>query len=258
MKLMLCQSFGIEAYPHGKIPERFPIFSKPICNMWGMGIGAEVLDSWDCRYNYKAGYMWMPVLKGVQCSTDIAILNGEPVWHYSMEAIKDDNGSFLAFRQHMSYDIDKLKPWLDEYMSDFTGIVNIECIGGVPIEVHLRMSAEFMDLYGGDCWLRAVVDLYENGRWEYRDTMPPGYCYLARIPKSKEAAECVPHFDPGLVKSLESQGVTIRLTNDEGEPLKNCLANDEFTYRIAIINGYDPDICEEVRDVLKNHVLAAL
>src|SRR5262249_23411528 len=50
----------------------------------------------------------------------------------------------------------------------FTGVVNVETIGGTIIECHLRMSEQWLDL-NGKGWLTAVVRLYSEGVWCFRD-----------------------------------------------------------------------------------------
>ena len=44
-KLAVAFSQGLEAGPHGTMPPRFPVFSKPIVNLKGMGVGSRVLMS---------------------------------------------------------------------------------------------------------------------------------------------------------------------------------------------------------------------
>ena len=44
-KLAVALSQGLEAGPHGMPPPRFPVFSKPIVNLKGMGVGSRVLRS---------------------------------------------------------------------------------------------------------------------------------------------------------------------------------------------------------------------
>jgi hypothetical protein len=38
-KITVAHSQGLDAGPHGTTPPRFPVFSKPITNLKGMGIG---------------------------------------------------------------------------------------------------------------------------------------------------------------------------------------------------------------------------
>ena len=42
-KIAVALSQGLEAAPHGVQPARFPVFSKPITNLKGMGVGSRVL-----------------------------------------------------------------------------------------------------------------------------------------------------------------------------------------------------------------------
>src|SRR4029077_7228131 len=63
-KLAIAQSQGIEAGPHGTKPPRFPIFSKPIVNLKGMGIGSRVLRSQaDYEAHAAPGHFWMRLLE---------------------------------------------------------------------------------------------------------------------------------------------------------------------------------------------------
>src|SRR5271154_2952747 len=80
-KLAVAQSQGIAAAPHGVMPPSFPVFSKPIVNLRGMGIGSRVIASAD---EYRAvmapGHFWMELLRGEHVSSDVAVENGRPAW----------------------------------------------------------------------------------------------------------------------------------------------------------------------------------
>ncbi len=41
-KLAVALSQGLQAAPHGVMPPSFPVFSKPIMNLRGMGTGSQV------------------------------------------------------------------------------------------------------------------------------------------------------------------------------------------------------------------------
>ena len=43
-KLAVALSQNLEVGPHGVTPPRFPVFSKPITNLKGMGVGSRVLQ----------------------------------------------------------------------------------------------------------------------------------------------------------------------------------------------------------------------
>ena len=64
-KLAVALSQKLEAGPHGTPPPRFPVFSKPIVNLKGMGAGSRVLHSQaDYEEHYAPGHFWMPLLDG--------------------------------------------------------------------------------------------------------------------------------------------------------------------------------------------------
>ena len=76
-KLAVALSQKLDAGPHGISPGRFPVFSKPIVNLKGMGIGGRVLHSpADCDRHYTAGHFWMTLLDGRHVSSDIAVADG--------------------------------------------------------------------------------------------------------------------------------------------------------------------------------------
>ena len=82
-KIKICETQGIEAYPHGIDPTEYPVFSKPITNLFGMSEEARVMNSWDEDVDYRPGHFWMPLLRGEQLSTDLVTINGVIFWDYS-------------------------------------------------------------------------------------------------------------------------------------------------------------------------------
>ncbi len=64
-KLMVATRQGLAAAPHGIEPPQYPVFSKPIYNLKGMGVGSRALHSpGDYDAAYQPGHMWMPLLEG--------------------------------------------------------------------------------------------------------------------------------------------------------------------------------------------------
>jgi len=80
-KLAVALSQGLQAAPHGVMPLSFPVFSKPIMNLRGMGTGSRVIGS---AAEYKealtAGHFWCTLLTGRHVSTDAALVDGKPRW----------------------------------------------------------------------------------------------------------------------------------------------------------------------------------
>jgi hypothetical protein len=62
-KLQVALSQNLDAGPHGTPPLRFPVFSKPIVNLKGMGVGSRVLNTpADYQRYYAPGHFWMTLL----------------------------------------------------------------------------------------------------------------------------------------------------------------------------------------------------
>lgn len=171
-KLLVAESQGLEAGPHGLPPERFPVFSKPIYNLRGMGIESRLLrDREEYERRITAGHLWMPLLEGEHVSTDAAVVEGEAVWLRHVVGTPLPGGMFdywtilaEARPELEAY----LAGWLRERLAGYSGAVNLETIGGTIIECHLRFADQWPDLYGAG-WLDALVELYRNRRWSYED-----------------------------------------------------------------------------------------
>jgi len=171
-KIAIAQSQGLDAAPHGVPPPRFPVFSKPIVNLKGMGIGSRILTSaTEYEANLTAGHMWMPLLEGRHISSDVAVVDGEPRWWRHVTGAPSGEGTFDHWTVHAARDAEVegyCGAWIRERLARYTGILNIETIGGRMIEVHLRMSDQWPDLCGAG-WVDAVVRLYQAHRWDFPD-----------------------------------------------------------------------------------------
>ena len=78
-KIAVALSQGLDAGPHGVMPPRFPVFSKPITNLKGMGAGSRVCARPPTTTKGSTpGHMWMTLLEGQHVSSDVAIVDGEP------------------------------------------------------------------------------------------------------------------------------------------------------------------------------------
>ena len=75
--------------------------------------------------------------------------------------------------------------WVQQNLAGYTGMVNLETIGGTIIEVHLRFADQWPDLYGPG-WVEALVGLYENGDWDfYDDDRRDGYSVVLFGPNGR-------------------------------------------------------------------------
>jgi len=172
-KLAVAESQGLPCAPHGIDPTSFPVFSKPIYNMRGMGAGSRVLRSLkEYKHLQRPGHMWMELLEGEHVSTDVAVVDGRPQWFRHSHGIGIGDGMFdywVVEAQHRAQLEDYITAWSTRSLAGYTGMLNVETIGGRIIEAHLRFADQWPDLYGAG-WVDALVRLYAEKTWDYPDT----------------------------------------------------------------------------------------
>ncbi len=253
-KLAVALSQGIEAGPHGTPPPRFPVFSKPIVNLRGMGIDGRVLrDTADYQANYAAGHMWMPLLEGAHVSTDVAMVDGEPRWWRHVTGKPAGEGTFDYWTVHAEADRaleGRCGAWLRKNLAGYTGMANLETIGGTIIEVHLRFSDQWPDLYGAG-WIEALIRLYQAKAWEFADRdRRDGYSVVLFGPKGRRYR----HPPRALVDEvLRMPGVSsVQITfHEDRDPDWHAMPPGGF--RLAIVNCWDLEVGREARKKLAAH-----
>jgi hypothetical protein len=167
-KLLVAASQGLACAPHGVCPPEFPVFSKPITNLQGMGVGSRVLpDQKHYVRHATPGHFWMTLLEGEHVSSDVAVVRGRAAWWRHCRGTPAGGGTFdhwlIEAGQRPELEA-YLGAWVSQHLADYTGIMNLESIGGRIIEAHLRVADQWPDLYEAG-WLDAVVGLYERGEW---------------------------------------------------------------------------------------------
>jgi hypothetical protein len=250
-KLLICQTQGLAHGPHGTAPPAYPVFSKPIYNMRGMGTGSRVLhDEAEYLANLQPGYLWMPLFEGRHVSTDVALERGSPRWWRHTTGKPAGDGTFDYWTVHAAAEPALeayLAGWIADHLQEFSGIVNFETIGGRIIECHLRMAEQWIDL-NGPGWLAAVVALYADGVWRFDDgTRREGYSVVLfgehgkRWRIDREAA----------ARLLPCPGVSsIQITFlDELAPEHHAMPEGGF--RLAIVNCWDLAAGKAMRDILR-------
>jgi hypothetical protein len=238
-KLLVCETQGLEHGPHGIPPTRFPVFSKPIYNLRGMGVGGRIFWS---REEYEAGqtpgHLWMPLLDGPHVSSDVAVVDGVPAWwrHTTGVALRDGTFDYwtVAAEPHPAIEA-RGGAWLRAHLRGYSGFVNLETIGGTIIEAHLRFADQWPDLYG-EGWLEAVVELYARGRWHFADAARrTGYSVVLFGTHGRRWA-----IDPAAVEALRrTAGVSsIQITFHQDRPPERH-AMPPGGFRLAIVNCWD-------------------
>jgi hypothetical protein len=255
-KVAVALSQGLEAAPHGVAPKRFPVFSKPITNLKGMGVGSRVLRSDDDYVtHYAPGHMWMTLLDGRHVSSDVAVLDGKPVWWRHATGRPGAEGTFDYWVLHAAHDAEveaHCGAWIVRRMAGYTGMLNLETIGGRLIEVHLRFADQWPDLYGKG-WVEALVRLYQHQRWDYPDDdRRDGYSVVLFGPHGPRYR----HPPQSLIDAVRATPSvsSVQITFHEDKP-PDQHAMPPGGFRLAIVNCHDLEAGLAAREKLRTFFL---
>jgi hypothetical protein len=239
-KLAVAQSQGLAAGPHGTKPPRFPVFSKPIVNLKGMGIGSRVLRSQaDYEAHAAPGHFWMRLLEGRHVSSDLAVVDGGPCWWRHVTGKPAGEGTFDYWTIHAQPEPEieeRCGAWVRKYLAGYTGMLNLETIGGSIIEVHLRFADQWPDLYGPG-WVDAVVRLYESGIWDFADSDRRGGYSVALFGPN---GVCYRHPPSLFVEAIKRErGISsVQITfHEDVAPERHAMPPGGF--RLAVVNGFN-------------------
>jgi hypothetical protein len=250
-KLFVADSQGLACAPHGVTPREFPVFSKPIYNLRGMGVGSRVLsDLADYQQHLTPGHFWMTLLEGEHISSDAAVLQGRVAWWRHSRGEPAPQGTFdhwtieAAGRPQLE---EYLQSWIAQQLATYTGMLNLESIGGRIIETHLRLADQWPDLYGRG-WLEAVVGLYAHGVWDFAERgRRDGYSLALFGPHGRE----YPHPPDEVVAQVRRMPhvSSVQITFHTDRPAA-AHAMPPGGFRLAIINCLDLDAGRQARSRL--------
>jgi hypothetical protein len=250
-KLAVAESQGLRCAPHGIEPDRYPVFSKPIYNMRGMGAGSGLLRTRkEYLHRQRPGHMWMEHLEGEHVSTDCAVVRGDVRWIRHAVGTPLEGGMFdhwTVLAEDRPAVESCLEGWVHRHMAGYTGMLNVETIGAKIIEVHMRFADQWPDLYG-EGWVDALVGLYARGEWAFDDAhRRDGYSVVLF------GAHGVQYRHPPgeLVDRLRAtEGVSsIQITFHEDRPPASH-AMPPGGFRLAIVNAFDLEVGRTVRQDL--------
>jgi hypothetical protein len=250
-KLRICATQDIPHGPHGIAPTRYPVFSKPIYNLKGMGIGIAVFHSAaDYERGCTPGHLWMQLLEGEHVSTDVAVIDAVPHWWRHTTGVSLGNGVFDYWTVEAAARPDleaTLSAWLRRHLRGFTGVVNFETIGGAIIECHLRFADQWPDLNGAG-WLDALVQLYARQCWSFADgDRRTGYSVVLFGPHGPRHRAPPP---AAIAAVLALPGVSsVQITFCEEWPLE-AHAMPPGGFRLAIVNCWDLEVGLRARAML--------
>jgi hypothetical protein len=153
-------------------PKHFPVFAKPRVNLKGMGLNScVVLNSSEFETVMQPDLIWTAFFEGPHISTDCAVVKGEVKWirHATGEIWTDGMFKHWVIESAQNIELERyISTWVSQNLHGYTGMLNLETIGGKIIEAHLRFADQWCDLYG-EGWVGAVVELYQSGNWQFKD-----------------------------------------------------------------------------------------
>jgi hypothetical protein len=222
-----------------------------------MGVGSRVLTSpADYERHYAPGHFWMTLLEGRHVSSDLAVVDGAPRWWRHVTGKPAGEGTFDYWTVHADPDAAIEGPcgtWVKKHLAGYTGMLNLETIGGTIIEAHLRFADQWPDLYGSG-WVDAIVRLYEHGVWDFADADRRGGYSVVLFGRNG------PHYrhpPPALVEEVKrTPGVSsVQITfHEDVAPERHAMPPGGF--RLAVVNGFDLAAALAARERLKAHFLA--
>lgn len=180
-KLSLALDAGLRAAPCGVDPRDCGIardaqvFVKPIVNLAGMAVRARAVPA-DAVPN-EAGSFWCERLEGPHTSSDCLVQDGHAVW-FAHTRGSDEKDRERPIYWEVGAALPDLEPliadWVARHLKGYSGLCNLEMIGGRPIEVHLRGSNGFFDFYGPD-FIPAWVALVDGADFTPPPPIPGGF-----------------------------------------------------------------------------------
>jgi len=191
----------------------------------------------------------MALLAGPHVSTDLALADGRIAWCRHTTGVPAAQGTFDYWIVHAEAmpELERyLGEWIARNLVGFTGIINIETIGGRIIECHLRMADQWIDLNGSG-WLAAVVHLYASGDWRFDEQRRTGYSVVLFGAHGVQS-----RVDRAAVAALLSIGdaSSIQITFDESRPAA-AHAMPPGGFRLAIVNCWDLSVGRKVRSTIR-------
>lgn len=147
-KLWLCRTQNIKCAPCPIKPESYPVFYKPIINFYSLGAYAFKASSEIDEDREHPGLFWMEYVEGDHYTVDGYWNKNEFRTEVIFKANKEED--IFQYWIPSSHDLEFIRDWAREHLSDYKGPINFEWIGDTIIECHLRNSSQLKKAYSHD------------------------------------------------------------------------------------------------------------
>lgn len=199
-KLWVAQSQGLLCGELNELKENpnisMPIFIKPrYGNETATSKNCFKIKSWDDLEKYKKipDMMWSEFIDAKEQMTDFILLNGKIVYQITY-IYSDSQNEFIDEWKYISPEskpIPKIIEWVNTYMNNFTGAVNVQYRDDKIIEVGLRLArgGAYILSTKNKYLIENINNVVDNNYWDYNieDKMKfkPFYsfkCYCNTVP----------------------------------------------------------------------------
>ncbi len=164
--------------PIEPLPQHYPIVIKPIINLYSMGLNSHTVNNRKQFHQlWEHTGFWTEYLTGTHYCFDLIIYHGVIQWHtcfighylYLNHTKVHGTFDYWESKHHQT-----LPPIVRQLVSteliDYTGCLNVECIGDHIIECHLRMGD--IDHFTHPHILKGIIQIYHHQTWPYPDLIP--------------------------------------------------------------------------------------
>lgn len=175
-KKFICEFQNLNYGNLDTYPKKYPIISKPIINLKGMGYNAiKINNIQEFINNNIYGNFWCEFVKGKHYSYDFMLNDTKIIFYCCFEGIKNNKNlgkfNYWKFIKDIKYPeiIDEL---INKYLKKYFGFLNIEVINNKIIEVHLRkgdidfLPKKFYDFNNNNFDLNEVDDILLFPVWQ--------------------------------------------------------------------------------------------
>lgn len=161
-KLWIAQSQFIDCGPMNVYPQKYPVIFKPIINLIGMSRGIKKINNEKEYDKYlKDGFFWEEFLDGDHYCIDLVLSKGNILFYSCLLSHPGENGSFDYHESIPEFELpEHIELWINNFLKDYTGCLNLEVINGIIIEAHLRLNGDY-HLYN-EIFSNKISDVYEG------------------------------------------------------------------------------------------------
>ncbi len=227
----------LEAGPHGAPPPCYPVFSKPIVNLKGMGVGSRVLR----RPRITSGIRARPFLDDAArrppCLVDLAVVDGVPAGGATSRQTRG-RGTFDYWTIHAEPDAEieaRCGAWVRSN-SPAIPACSISRPSAAPSSRRICASPTNGPIFTAPGWVDAVVGS-TTGVWQFRRCRSPRRLQRGAVRAERRA---LPAPACGLGRGDQAHAGRYQRADHLPRRLRaRAHAMPPGGFRLAVVNGFD-------------------